>query len=68
VVALEVVNTGSGSHGYRRGDWSENRNRSLQVLCDEVTLRRIERDVLPRYRDDYALVAFHSPVALLDGD
>jgi len=57
-----VAAHGEGSRGVRKGDWDQNRNILLQVLCAEETAHAIMAVLFEKYHDDYALIAYLSDV------
>ena len=59
---------GSGEHGDRPGDWDENRNICVMVVCDEACLDRILARLDSEYTRDWALAFWISDVGVRRGD
>ena len=59
---------GSGAHGDRPGDWDENRNICVMVVCDEASLERVLARLDSDYLQDWALAFWVSEVAVRRGD
>lgn len=47
---------GEGKRGVRGGDWDQNRNVCIQVICDEPTAQAIASHCHTHYYRNYAMV------------
>jgi nitrogen regulatory protein PII len=59
---------GAGAHGERAGDWDENRNVCLLVVCDETRLERIAERIAEAYTQDWAIALWISDVEVFRPD
>jgi nitrogen regulatory protein PII len=55
---------GEGSHGLRNGEWDQNRNITIQIVCEEELGYQMLDYVLKHYHEDYALIAFVTDVTV----
>lgn len=53
---------GEGARGVRTGDWDQNKNVSIQIICSETLGHSILQHIFDTYYEDYALVAFLSDI------
>lgn len=59
---------GEGSRGVRQGNWEQNANVEIQVVCSEETARAIMSSLYDQFYDDYAMVAWAADVEILRGE
>jgi len=43
------------SHGFRAGDWDQNRNISIRILCEETVAHNIMAHVEAEFANDYSV-------------
>ena len=53
---------GEGAKGVRTGDWDQNRNVTIQVICSEELGEYLLNLVHTTYCEDYALIAYLSDI------
>jgi nitrogen regulatory protein PII len=53
---------GEGSRGLRNGEWDQNRNITIQIVCKAELAYPMLDYVVNHYYEDYALIAFVTDV------
>ncbi len=56
---------GKGAHGARKGDWDQNRNIQIDVICDDKVAERITEHCAANYYQHYAMIIYLSDVEVL---
>lgn len=56
---------GEGERGDRAGDWEQNRNVMIQVVCSDSTADKIAERLFDAYQQDYAMVVHVSDVEVM---
>lgn len=56
---------GKGSTGSRSGDWGDNSNIQIQVLCDTKLASTICENFQQEYFEHYAMILYRSAVSVL---
>ena len=56
---------GEGHRGVRRGDWEQNRNIRVEVVCSEKTAYSIVDHLKENYYENYAMIVFLTDVEVL---
>lgn len=59
---------GKGETGSRSGDWSENSNIQIQIVCSESAADEISQTLSEKYFEHYAMILYRSPVTVLRSD
>lgn len=52
------------SEGPRAGDWDQNKNLTIHVICDHDTMVNIMQEIEEKYCEDYFIVMFTSDIAV----
>ncbi len=60
--------TGEGDRGVRQGDWEQNRNIRVEVVCEETKAHRLIEHLTETYFQDYAMITFLSDVEVIRPD
>lgn len=63
-----VAARGEGSRGVRQGNWEQNRNVEIQVVCSQDVARSIMNCLYETFYEDFAMVAWASDVEILRGE
>ena len=63
-----VAARGEGSRGVRQGNWEQNANVEIQVVCSDETARSIMDCLYDQFYEDYAMVAWVADVEILRGE
>ncbi len=56
---------GEGARGVRKGDWDQNRNIRIEVVCGPEKAETIAQNLLDNYYENYAVITFISDVNVL---
>jgi hypothetical protein len=56
---------GEGARGRRSGEWEENRNVRVEVVCDSPTADKIAEYLVKNYCDNYAMILFSHTVEII---
>jgi hypothetical protein len=56
---------GEGTRGRRSGEWEENRNVRIEVVCDSATADKIAEYLVNYYYDNYAMVLYSHTVEVI---
>ena len=59
---------GEGARGVRKGDWDQNRNIRIEVVCSAEKAQVITQKLLENYYENYAVITFVSDVSVLRPD
>ncbi len=59
---------GEGSRGVRAGDWEQNRNIRLEIVCSEKEAERVFTHIKNEYFENYAMITYMSEVEVIRGD
>lgn len=60
--------TGEGDRGVRQGDWEQNRNIRIEVVCEESKAHTLVEHLTATYFRDYAMITFLSNVDVIRPD
>jgi len=56
---------GEGAHGLRIGDWSQNQNSVITIICSEELSIKIMPHIHDKFSENYALLIYASDVTVL---
>lgn len=56
---------GSGARGVRTGNWDEESNIRVEVICSAEVAEKLEHCLEDKFYKDYAMVLFSQPVHVL---
>lgn len=56
---------GEGSRGVRSGDWGEESNIRVEVVCQADMAEHLERCLQEKFYKDYAMIMYSQPVNVL---
>ncbi|HXG37770.1 MAG TPA: transcriptional regulator [Bacteroidota bacterium] len=56
---------GKGARGVRTGDWDQNMNVQIDIICDESTAHRIVTYCSEHYYKNYAMILYLSDVDVI---
>lgn len=56
---------GEGHRGMRQGDWEQNRNIRLEVVCGEDRAYKIVEHLRANYYENYAMIVYLTDVEVL---
>lgn len=59
---------GKGSRGLRAGDWEQNRNIRIEIVCDQRESESIMLHLRKEYYENYAMISYMSDVEVMRGD
>lgn len=59
---------GEGSRGVRSGDWDQNRNVRIEVICEDRMAHRIVDHLTQTYYKDYAMAMYLTTVDVIRPD
>jgi nitrogen regulatory protein PII len=57
--------SGKGARGARKGDWEQNRNVQIDIICDEQVASKIAQHCAEKYYQHYAMIIYLSDVEVL---
>lgn len=60
--------SGEGDRGVRQGDWEQNRNIRIEVVCEESKAHTLIEHLTATYFQDYAMITFISEVEVIRAD
>jgi nitrogen regulatory protein PII len=60
--------TGEGDRGVRQGDWEQNRNIRVEIVCEEGKAHTLLEHLTETYFQDYAMITFISEVEVVRPD
>jgi nitrogen regulatory protein PII len=60
-----VDSRGSGDHGLRNADWSQNQNIRIEIICNDTTAQLIIDHLQKIYYANYAMVVFTNDIKVL---
>lgn len=56
---------GEGAFGARQGEWDQNTNIRIEVVCEETTARTIAERLVESFGQNYALIVYISDVEVI---
>ncbi len=57
--------SGKGARGARKGDWDQNRNIQIDIICDDTVAERIAEHCAANYYQHYAMIIYLFDVEVL---
>lgn len=59
---------GEGHRGSRAGDWEQNRNIRVEIVCGSDEAEKVMLHIREQYYENYAMISFVSDVEVMRGD
>ena len=59
---------GKGDRGLRAGDWEQNRNIRIEIVCGQREAEKIMNHLRKEYYENYAIISYMLDVKVMRGD